>query len=120
MSIIIYHKNMKVLTQNKFTPEDGGDIKYYQNIGARLIMTGFEQNNNLQKQIKYYKNFVKLIQEQKIYKIKSEDQDNYVCCVLALWKLGIYDPDDATSPIFVAPKRKSSQQKRLLQKEGQN
>ena len=109
MSIIIYHKNLKVLTQNKFTPEDDGDIKYYQNIGARLIMTGLRKNQRLEKQIKYYKNFIKLIQEQKIYKIKSEDQDNYVCCVLALWKLGIYDPDDATSPIFVAPKRKRSE-----------
>jgi len=120
MSIIIYHKNLKVLTQNKFTPEDGGDIKYYQNIGARLIMSGLKQNNNLQKQIKHYEDFVKLIQEQKIYKIKPEDQDNYVCCVLALWKLGIYDPDDATSPIYVSPKRKSSQRKGLLQKEERN
>ncbi len=120
MSIRIYHKNLKLLTQNKFTPEDGGDIEYYKNIGARLIMTGLRKNNNLKKQIKYYKDFVKLIQSQKIYKIKSEDQDNYVCCVLALWKLGIYDPDDATSPIYVAPKRKSSQRKGLLQKEEQN
>ena len=120
MSIIIYHKNMKVLTHNKLSAGDGGDIKYYQNIGARLIMTGLRKNQKLEKQIKYYKDFVKLIQEQKIYKIKSEDQDNYVCCVLALWKLGIYDPDDATSPIYIAPMRKSCRQKILLQKEGQN
>ena len=120
MSIRIYHKNLKILTQNKFTPEDGGDIEYYKNIGARLIMTGLRKNNNLKKQIKYYKDFVKLIQSQKIYKIKSEDQDNYVCCVLALWKLGIYDPDDADSPIYVAPKRKSSLGKGLLQKGEQN
>jgi len=117
MSIIIYHtmgrsqgdtyRNLKKLAENKFTPEDGGDPKYYQNIGARLIMTGLKKNQKLDEQIKYYKKFVKLVQNQKIYKIKSEDKDNYVCCVLALWKLGIYDPYDDTSPIFVAPIRKS-------------
>jgi len=106
MSIIIYHKNLKILAQNKITPEDGGDIKYYQNIGARLIMTGLKKNQKLDKQIKYYKNFVKIIQNQKLYKIKSDDKDNYVCCVLALWKLGIYDPYDADSPIFISPRRR--------------
>ena len=106
MSIVIYHKSLKVITEKKFTPEDGGDEEFYKNIGARLVKQGFEQNRPIVKQIRIYQNFIHHIQQKKRYKITPNDQDYYVCCVLALWKLNVYSPDSPLDPIWIAPSRK--------------
>jgi hypothetical protein len=111
MSLIIYHKNLKKLTEKKFTPEDGGDEEFYKNIGARLVKQGFEQNRNIPKQIEIYQNFIDKIQNKKRYKIDAQDQDYYVCCVLALWKLNVYSPCSEDDPIWIAPTRKSVSKK---------
>ena len=112
MSIIIYHKNLKVLTCNKLTRNE--NIDYFRSLGTKLIMTGLQMNRKLPEQIKIYKSYINQIQNIKRYKLKIEDIDYYVCCVLALWKLGVYDVDDATSPIYIAPTRKTSRRRTLL------
>ena len=101
MSIIIYHKNLKVLTSNKISEKQ--NIDYFKYLGNRLIIQGLKMNRKLPEQIKIYKTYVNQIQNIKRYKLKIEDIDYYACCVLALWKLGVYDPEDATSPIYIAP-----------------
>jgi|TARA_R110001592_G_scaffold132642_1_gene347366 hypothetical protein len=114
MSLVIYHKtgkSLKVICQKKFTPEDGGDEAFYKNIGARLVKQGFEQNRPIPKQIEIYQNFIDCIQKKKRYKITAQDQDYYVCCVLALWKLNVYSPCSPTDPIWIAPTRKSARKK---------
>ena len=110
MSLVIYHqtgKSLKVVTEKKFTPEDGGDEEFYKNIGARLVKQGFEQNRSIPKQIQIYQSFIDKIQQKKRYKMSGSDQDYYVCCVLALWKLNVYSPCSGQDPIWIAPKRKS-------------
>ena len=111
MSIIIYHKNLKVLTCNKLTKDE--NIEYFRGLGSRLIMTGLKMNRKLPEQIKIYKSYINQIQNIKRYKLKIGDIDYYVCCVLALWKLGVYDEEDATSPIYIAPTRKTSRRRTL-------
>ncbi len=113
MSIIIYHKNLKVLTSNKISEKQ--NIDYFKYLGNRLIIQGLKMNRKLPEQIKIYKTYVNQIQNIKRYKLKIEDIDYYACCVLALWKLGVYDPEDATSPIYISPTRKTSRRKTLLQ-----
>ena len=111
MSLVIYHttgKSLKVITQKKFTPEDGGDEEFYKNIGARLVKQGFEQNRSIPEQIKIYQSFIDTIQNKKRYKMKNSDQDYYVCCVLALWKLNVYSPCSPTDPLWIAPEKRKS------------
>lgn len=104
MSLIIYHKNLKVLIVNKFDKKY--KIKFYENIAKRLIIDGFKQNRKIPEQIKIYSSYVKTIQNKKMYKLREEDKDYYVMCVLGLWQLGVYDPDDSDSPIYIAPPKK--------------
>lgn len=112
MSIIIYHKNLKVLTCNKISEKQ--NIDYFKYLGNRLIIQGLKMNRKLPEQIKIYKTYVNQIQNIKRYKLKIEDIDYYACCVLALWKLGVYDVDDNNSPIYIAPIRKTSRRKTAL------
>jgi hypothetical protein len=112
MSIIIYHKNLKVLTTNKITEKQ--NIDYFKYLGNRLIIQGLKMNRKLPEQINIYKSYINQIQNIKKYKLKIEDIDYYACCVLALWKLGVYDPEDATSPIYISPTRKTSRRRTLL------
>lgn len=104
MSLYIYHKNLKVLTRNKLTKKQ--DANYYKSLGGKLVITGFNENRSILHQIAVYEEYIRKIQGIKRYKLRIEDIDYYVCCVLALWKLGKYDPDDATSPIYISPKKK--------------
>tara|TARA_R110000764_G_scaffold223996_1_gene313017 strand:- start:125 stop:466 length:342 start_codon:yes stop_codon:yes gene_type:complete len=112
MSLVIYLKNFKVLVEKEFTPEDGGDEAFYKNIGARLVKQGFEDNRSIPDQIKIYEGFIASIQKKKLYKMKPSDQDYYVCCCLALWKLNIYSPCSATDPIWIAPIRRRRSRKK--------
>lgn len=101
MSITIYHKNLKPLVRNKLTEQE--DENYYLKLSDNLIRTGLEQGATLKEQIQVFQEFVEQIQNIKRYKLGDEDQDRYALCVLALWKLGVYDPDDETSPIYISP-----------------
>jgi len=101
MSLIIYHKDLKVLTCNKLTKEQ--NIQYFRGLGNKLIIQGLKFNRKLPEQIKIYKTYINQIHNIKRYKLKIEDIDYYVCCVLALWKMDIYDTDDPYSPIYIAP-----------------
>tara|TARA_R100001440_G_scaffold74807_1_gene100685 strand:- start:438 stop:770 length:333 start_codon:yes stop_codon:yes gene_type:complete len=110
MSITIYHKNLKPFIRNKLTEDE--DESYYLNLSNHLIRTGLEEGASIPNQIKVYQEFIHKIQNLKRYKITDGDQDRYALCVLALWKLGVYDPDDETSPIYISPPYK----KKLLKK----
>lgn len=112
MSIIIYHKNLKRLTCNKFNKKETKE--YFFKLGNDLVISGFKMNRGIAEQIKVYQIFVDKIQSKKIYKITIEDIDYYNMCVLALWRLGVYDPEDATSPIYISPTRKTSRRKTAL------
>ncbi len=104
MSLYIYHKNLKVLTCNKLT--QGQDENYYKSLGGKLVITGFNEKRGIHQQIAVYEEYIRKIQNIKRYKLRIEDIDYYVCCVLALWKLEKYDPDDAISPIYISPNKK--------------
>ena len=110
MSLIIYHNHKKFI-EKKFTPEDGGDEEYYKNIGNRLILDGFKSGKDLKYQVLVFTEFIHKMEQKKMYKIKS-DQDHYVFCILALWKLGIIDPDCPSSPMWIAPERKKRRRKK--------
>ncbi len=101
MSLIIYHKNLKLLTVNKLSKKY--NEKYYKNLGAKLVITGMKDNRKLPEQIAVYKEYIRKIQGIKRYKLKQSDIDYYCCCVLALWKLGIYEPDSADDPLYISP-----------------
>ena len=105
MSLIIYHKNLKVLWSKRFS-EYNGTEEYYKDQGNQMILGGLRENRKLKYQIVIYHAFISKIQNQKIYKISDEDKDYYIASILALWKLGVLDPDDKDSPIYIAPKRK--------------
>ena len=105
MSLVIYLKNFKVLVEKEFTPEDGGDEAFYKNIGARLVKQGARAQASR-------KTSLASIQKKKLYKMKPSDQDYYVCCCLALWKLNIYSPCSATDPIWIAPIRRRRSRKK--------
>jgi hypothetical protein len=107
MSLYIYHKDLKVLTRNKLTKQQ--DTNYYKSLGGKLVITGFNEKRSIHQQIAVYEEYIRKIQKIKRYKLRIEDIDYYVCCVLALWKLGKYDPDDATSPIYISPKKKKKE-----------
>lgn len=105
MSIYFYHRNLKVMFKNNFSEEED-DLSYFRNIGGKLILEGFRNKRDLKTQIKIYQTYISFVQNKKLYKINEEERDYYIACILALWKLNVYDPDDATSPLFIAPKRK--------------
>lgn len=111
MSIIIYHKNLKVLWSKKFS-EYNGTEEYYKDQGNQMILGGLRENKKLKYQIIIYHAFISKIQNQKIYKICESDKDYYIASILALWKLGVLDPNDKDSPIYIAPKRKANSVKR--------
>lgn len=106
MSIIFYHKNLKVLQKKDFTPNDGGDENYYKSLGNDLILQGFKEGRNIKEQLKILLQYVLLIQNKKMYKLEPDEIEYYCLCILALWKAGIYCPDDPASPIYIAPKKK--------------
>ena len=64
MSIIIYHKNLKVLTTNKITEKE--NIDYFKYLGNRLIIQGLKMNRKLPEQINIYKSYINQIEYQKI------------------------------------------------------
>ena len=109
MSLIIYHKNLDVLTRNKLSKEFSED--YYKHLGAKLVITGLKAFRNINFQIKVYEEYILKIQGIKRYKLKQSDIDYYCCCVLALWKLGRYNPDSDNDPLYITPsirKKKST------------
>lgn len=105
MSIYFYHRNLKVMFKNNLTDKES-DIEYFKDIGSKLIFEGFNNNKNLKQQIKIYTDYVKFIQKKKLYKINEDERDYYIACILALWKLDVYDPFDATSPLYISPRKK--------------
>ena len=111
MSLIVYHKNFKILIVNKFTKDHPSD--FYKNIAKRLIIDGFKENRKIPEQIKVYESFIKNIQNRKLYKLKESDKDYYVMCVLALWQLGVYDPDDYDSPIYISPPKRKGRKRKI-------
>lgn len=102
MSIVIYHKNLRIFAQDRFTKTK--DIDYYKQIGSNLIVDGFSKGCDIKKQIAVYLQVVNYTQNTKLYKLTQEDKDHYIACVLALWKLEIFDPESATDPIYISPK----------------
>lgn len=105
MSLIIYHKNLKVLFCKRFS-EYNGTEEYYKDQGNQMILGGLRENKKLKYQIIIYQAFICKIQNQKIYKISDEDKDYYIASILALWKLGVLDPNDKDTPLYIAPRRK--------------
>ena len=105
MTLIIYHKNLKVLWKKRLS-EYNGTEEYYKDQGNQMILGGLKDNRKIKYQILIYQGFISKIQNQKIYKISSEDKDYFIASVLALWRLGIMDPYDADSPIYISPTRK--------------
>mgnify|MGYP003654059684 FL=1 len=114
MSVVFYHKNLKLLCQSKLTKSKGLD--YYRDIGSHLILDGFSKGYDIKKQISVYIEAINTYQNIKIYKLTQEDKEHYIACVLALWKLEIIDPDSPTDPFFVAPRRKTNKKKEIKNK----
>ena len=104
MSIIIYHKNLKKIVDKKLTQKK--DLDYYKQIGSKLILNGLKDDYNIKTQIGVYIAFINQFQRMKLYKVREEDKEYYISCILALWKLEILDPDSPTDPIYIAPLRK--------------
>ena len=104
MSIIIYHKNLKKLINEKFSKNR--NISYYKQIGSDLILSGLKEGYDIKTQIGIYIAYINQFQRMKLYQLPQTDIDYYISCVLALWKLEILDPDSPTDPIYIAPLRK--------------
>ena len=104
MSIIIYHKNLKKLINEKFSKNR--NISYYKQIGSDLILSGLKEGYDIKTQIGIYIAYINQFQRMKLYQLPETDIDYYISCVLALWKLDILDPDSPTDPIYIAPLRK--------------
>lgn len=103
MSIRFYHRD-KCFAQYPLTKEKGED--HYLEVGNNLILDGLKKGNNLGEQIIIYLAVVDRLNKKKIYKISQEDQQVFVACLLALWKLGVYDADCGEDPIWISPKYK--------------
>ena len=107
MSLIIYHNYPKKLLEEKFN----GDVDYqfFVDSAKKCILNGLQDGRGFTEQTNVYKQFIKNVQSRKLYKLSQYDKDYYTICILSLWYLGEYSPDDATSPLWFAPKRKQPQ-----------
>ncbi len=65
MSLIIYHKNLKVLFCKRFS-EYNGTEEYYKDQGNQMILGGLKENKKLKYQIIIYQAFICKIKNQKI------------------------------------------------------
>jgi len=101
-ALIFYHQGKEFIVKPMMDDESP---ERYSALGSRLVKQGFSQNRSVHLQIQTYRAFIELIQGRKKYKISESNKDYYVVCCLALWKMGIYDPYDESSPIYISPKR---------------
>tara|TARA_S200002703_G_scaffold153436_1_gene155013 strand:+ start:1309 stop:1707 length:399 start_codon:yes stop_codon:yes gene_type:complete len=111
MSIVFYHNNLKSqidavkpFCYQKLSKTK--DIRYFKDIGSKLILDGFKQGYDVKKQIQVYIAAINTYQKTKLYKLSEADKEYYISCILALWKLDILDPDNPTDPIYIAPLKK--------------
>ena len=102
--LLFYHKDLKVLHRCKITKKK--PIDWYIDLGNHMIVEGLKKDIGLPQQKRVYKLFIKQIQNTKKYKIQKGDAELYIASILALVKLGVYDYDDATSPIWISPPRR--------------
>ena len=103
MSIRFYHRD-KCFAQYPLTKEKGED--HYLEAGSKLIVDGLKKGNNLGEQIICYLALLDRLEKKKIYNIPRDDQLLATGCLLALWKLGVYDPHQGEDPIWISPKYK--------------
>lgn len=92
-TLYLYHNNErmfkhKLLTDNMQT--------IYDEMSHELIINGFKNNMNLDKQIDTYKKFMDKLYKQKIncYKIRASDLLMYCSCYFALYKFNKIPLDD--------------------------
>tara|TARA_Y100001951_G_C11191055_1_gene211543 strand:- start:69 stop:410 length:342 start_codon:yes stop_codon:yes gene_type:complete len=111
MSIRFYHRD-KVFAQTPLTQERDKD--HYFEVGNNLILDGLKKGNNLGEQIIIYLAVVDRLNKQKIYNIQKDDQQIFIACILALWRLGVYDPDTPEDPLWISPKYKKSKKLKKL------
>ena len=95
--IYIYH-NLKPFIQIPY--ED------HEKVSDSLIRSGFSKGKSLPEQISTYETFIEEIQKIKKYKVSDPDQQMYIACILALYKLKRIDPDDSESPFWISPSKK--------------
>ena len=101
MSIRFYHRD-KCFAQYPLTKEKGED--HYLEAGSNLIVDGLKKGNNLGEQIICYLALLDRLEKKKIYNIPKDDLLLATGCLLALWKLGVYDADCGEDPIWISPK----------------
>tara|TARA_R110000772_G_scaffold4337_4_gene15254 strand:- start:1239 stop:1553 length:315 start_codon:yes stop_codon:yes gene_type:complete len=94
--IVIYH-NQKILSKKNITPTKGLEA------GSKLILDGIKEGYSLEKQIDIYLSVINTYQTKRIYNLTSDDKKYYISCILALWKLDIFDPYHPTDPLYIAP-----------------
>lgn len=100
MNFIFYHNNLKFLTSEKLS------IKKAKEIGSKLILDGMKEGYDIKKQIGIYIAYINQFQRMRLYQTTKADQEYYLNCILALYKLEILDPESPTDPIYIAPLRK--------------
>ena len=104
MSLVIYHNYPKKLYEVKFDKEMS--YEFLISTAKRCIKQGLQDGRDFKKQRDIYLAFVKNIQSRKLYKLNEGDKNYYTICILSLWQLRYWSPDDEKSPFWFSPIRK--------------